>query len=93
MEAAAWDIKVHALKGRHEEVAGLFDSLFVLEGGDMTECTEVMLGFRDLAALAYARQDELAARGVDVQGLHAVMESARILRVAARGNVTLDLGE
>ena len=92
MGAAAWDIHLHALKGRYEEAVALYDSLFELEDGDMTGCTEVMLGFRDLAPIACARQGELAARGVDVEGLLAVRESARILRVAARNNVFLDLG-
>lgn len=93
MEAAVWDINLHALKGRHEEAVELFDSVLALEDGDMTGCTEVMLTYRALAPVAYARQNELAARGVDVEGLRAVMESARILRVAARNNITLDLGE
>jgi len=89
MEAAAWDIKLHGLKGRHAEAMALFDSLFVLGEGDMTECTRVMLDFPELAPLAFVRRDDLAARGVNVDSVHAEMEDARMRRVAAECGATL----
>ncbi len=91
MNAAAWDMKLHGLKGRSDEAAELFDSLLALGEGDMTECVEVMLGFPELTSLVCARQDDLAERGISVAGIHARMEAARILRAAALRDTPSDL--
>jgi len=84
MEAAAWDLGLHGLKGRSSEAAALYNSLFDLENVDMTECTRVVLGFAELAPLAFARQDELAARGIDICGLCAEPASSRAFQIATQ---------
>lgn len=81
MDNAAWELHLHGLKGRHDEAASLFDSLFDL-GGNMAECAQVMVGFPGLAPHALARRDELAAQGIDVDGLCSMAERTRAVNAA-----------
>lgn len=91
MERAAWDIKLHGLKGRPAEACALYDSLFQLEGGDMTASTQIILGFPELVPLALCRREELAARGVNVDELYAATEKTRAFNTAVQTGEIFDI--